>query len=108
MRRAGAWVMLASRSIVCEEFQKGSEFPFPIFQKRMKRLTIHMHSGLHTSAQEAEAARASEGRWPRICERARTPAEASREFETARPLRVAMISLHTSPLAPLGRTRDAG
>jgi D-inositol-3-phosphate glycosyltransferase len=71
-------------------------------------LTIHTHSGLNTTAQEAEAARASEGRWPRICERAQTPMKASVEFKFAHRLRVAMISLHTSPLAPLGRTRDAG
>ncbi|HEY7093414.1 MAG TPA: glycosyltransferase [Ktedonobacterales bacterium] len=71
-------------------------------------MTIHMHSGLNATAQEAEAARASEGRWPRICERARTPVMASGEFEFAHRLRVAMMSLHTSPLAPLGRTRDAG
>jgi D-inositol-3-phosphate glycosyltransferase len=67
-----------------------------------------MHSGLNAMAQEAEAARASEGRWPRICESAQTPVTASGEFEAAHSLRVAMISLHTSPLAPLGRTRDAG
>jgi D-inositol-3-phosphate glycosyltransferase len=67
-----------------------------------------MHSGLNATAQEAEAARASEGRWPRICERAQTPMKASGEFAAAQKSRVAMISLHTSPLAPLGRTRDAG
>src|SRR5262245_13798528 len=33
---------------------------------------------------------------------------ASGEVEATQHLRVAMISLHTSPLAPLGRTRDAG
>jgi D-inositol-3-phosphate glycosyltransferase len=67
-----------------------------------------MHSGLNATAQEAEAARVSEGRWPRICERAQTPVMASGELEFAHTFRVAMISLHTSPLAPLGRTRDAG
>jgi D-inositol-3-phosphate glycosyltransferase len=71
-------------------------------------LTTHIHSGLNATAQEAEAARASEGRWPRICERAQTPMKASGEFAAAQKSRVAMISLHTSPLAPLGRTRDAG
>lgn len=40
----------------------------------------------------------SEGRWPRICERHDLPGAA----------RVAMLSLHTSPLAALGRSRDAG
>ena len=40
----------------------------------------------------------SEGRWPRICERRARPSET----------RVAMVSLHTSPLAELGRSRDAG
>src|SRR5690348_5010552 len=69
---------------------------------------MHTHSGLNTTAQEAQAARASEGRWPRICERARTPDVAFGEAEVAQRPRVAMISLHTSPLAPLGRTRDAG
>lgn len=67
-----------------------------------------MHSGLNATAQEAEAARASEGRWPRICERAQTPVGAPEEFAATHRSRVAMISLHTSPLAPLGRTRDAG
>ena len=71
-------------------------------------MTTHIHSGLNATAQEAEAARASEGRWPRICERAQTPMKASGEFAAAQKSRVAMISLHTSPLAPLGRTRDAG
>jgi len=71
-------------------------------------LTVHIHSGLNATAQEAEAAQASEGRWPRIYERAQTPVMASGEVEAAQQLRVAMISLHTSPLAPLGRTRDAG
>ncbi|HEX3271997.1 MAG TPA: glycosyltransferase, partial [Ktedonobacterales bacterium] len=71
-------------------------------------MTIHTHSGLNTTAQEAEAARASEGRWPRICERAQTPVMASGEFAASQKSRIAMISLHTSPLAPLGRTRDAG
>ncbi len=40
----------------------------------------------------------SEGRWPRICERHQSPGVA----------RVAMLSFHTSPLAALGRSRDAG
>jgi D-inositol-3-phosphate glycosyltransferase len=40
----------------------------------------------------------SEGRWPRICELRERPRE----------LRVAMLCLHTSPLAALGRSRDAG
>jgi D-inositol-3-phosphate glycosyltransferase len=40
----------------------------------------------------------SEGRWPRIYERSQRPSET----------RVAMLSLHTSPLAVLGRSRDAG
>jgi len=40
----------------------------------------------------------SEGRWPRICERVDLP--------SAR--RVALLSLHTSPVADLGRTRNAG
>lgn len=40
----------------------------------------------------------SEGRWPRICERMDLPG--------AR--RVALLSLHTSPLAMPGRSRDAG
>jgi D-inositol-3-phosphate glycosyltransferase len=40
----------------------------------------------------------SEGRWPRICERVDLPG--------AR--RVALLSLHTSPLAMPGRSRDAG
>jgi D-inositol-3-phosphate glycosyltransferase len=71
-------------------------------------LTTHIHSGLNATAQEAEAAQASEGRWPRICESAQTPMKASGEFAAAQKSRVAMISLHTSPLAPLGRTRDAG
>src|SRR6476620_10986385 len=71
-------------------------------------LTVHIHSGLSATAHEAEAAQASEGRWPRIYERAQTPVMASGEVEAAQRLRVAMISLHTSPLAPLGRTRDAG
>jgi D-inositol-3-phosphate glycosyltransferase len=34
--------------------------------------------------------------------------KASGEFEASQKSRVAMMSLHTSPLAPLGRTRDAG
>src|SRR5262249_39209357 len=60
-----------------------------------------LRQGPNDGAQEAQAAQASEGRWPRICERPGT---------NVRPevRRVAMISLHTSPLASLGRTRDAG
>lgn len=40
----------------------------------------------------------SEGRWPRICELHERPGDT----------RVAMLSVHTSPLAALGRSRDAG
>lgn len=40
----------------------------------------------------------SEGRWPRICELSGRPGET----------RVAMVSMHTSPLAQLGKSRDAG
>lgn len=59
-------------------------------------------------AAQAEAARASEGRWPRICER-----DEAHDAPTAGRWcgmcgRIAMLSLHTSPLADLGRTRDAG
>ena len=58
-------------------------------------------------AAQAEAARASEGRWPRICER-----DEAHDASAARWCgmcgRIAMLSLHTSPLADLGRTRDAG
>lgn len=39
-----------------------------------------------------------EGRWPRICE----------ERDSQPLLRVAMLSMHTSPLAQIGKTRDAG
>lgn len=58
-------------------------------------------------AAEAQAAQASEGRWPRICER-----DEAHDAPAARWCgmcgRIAMLSLHTSPLADLGRTRDAG
>jgi D-inositol-3-phosphate glycosyltransferase len=69
-------------------------------------LNEHVYGGLTTSAQEAQATRASEGRWPRIYARAR--AETSGERGAAPAMRIAMMSLHTSPLASLGRTRDAG
>ncbi|MBA3823698.1 MAG: glycosyltransferase [Ktedonobacterales bacterium] len=39
----------------------------------------------------------SEGRWPRIC-----------ELATAVPQQLALLSMHTSPLAQPGRSRDAG
>ena len=48
-----------------------------------------------------------EGRWPRIY--ARLGAWATRASGACRMcFRVAMFSLHTSPIAHLGRTRDAG
>ncbi len=49
-------------------------------------------------ASQVTVMQTSEGRWPRIY--ARSP------FPTVQ--RVAMLSLHTSPLAPAGRLRDAG
>lgn len=73
-------------------------------------LNAHAQTELDLAVQEAQAALASEGRWPRIYERprAQAPLEPSRGGACAPGMRVAMISLHTSPLAPLGRTRDAG
>ncbi len=47
---------------------------------------------------DAPAIASSEGRWPRICELRERP----------RDLSVAMVCLHTSPQAALGRSRDAG
>ena len=51
---------------------------------------------------------ADEGRWPRICARPTFQRRAGKTDGVAMCFRVAMFSLHTSPLASLGRTRDAG
>jgi len=40
----------------------------------------------------------TEGRWPRICEQREAPPA----------LHIAMLSLHTSPMAAVGKSRDAG
>lgn len=55
-------------------------------------------TALLNMASAAPLLTSSEGRWPRICARQGLPHET----------RVAMMSLHTSPLAELGRSRDAG
>ena len=56
-----------------------------------------MTTMLHQTA-NAAAMGSNEGRWPRICELSR-PSE---------QLHVAMLCFHTSPLAILGQSRDAG
>src|SRR5690349_23899710 len=74
---------------------------------RERRVMRDMKRDRGEPAAQAEAARASEGRWPRICER-----DEAHDAPAARWCgmcgRIAMLSLHTSPLADLGRTRDAG
>ena len=55
-------------------------------------------TAMPNAAMTAPLHQSSEGRWPRICERRARPNET----------RVAMVSFHTSPLAELGRSRDAG
>lgn len=57
-----------------------------------------MNSPSLSAVQRPPVIVASEGRWPRICARHDRPGDR----------RIAMLSMHTSPLAALGRSRDAG
>jgi D-inositol-3-phosphate glycosyltransferase len=51
-----------------------------------------------TSMLQSQVILSSEGRWPRICELRALPGES----------RVALLCMHTSPLAAPGKSRDAG